>query len=257
MTKGSARLVFDVRGPLLEAARACEAEVFLQWYGNTREQLDQEYGPFDASSVFLALVDHRSYVIGTCRVIVPGAAGLKTLRDLSAPPWDLDPVRSAEVANVNLSTTWDVATLGVRSGLVGNGKMAAAALYHGLIQATRANDVSCLVSVLDERVRTLLRSVGVVTHPMPGATTEAYLGSAASTPVYGKMPQSLGTWRRIAPEAYRLIAMGSGLDGIDVPDLDQFRLRPRTVPLIDLTDAENVAGSVQLDADVVGGAHVG
>jgi len=251
VTKPTARLVFDVRGPMLEAVRACEAEVFNKWYGNTREQLEQEYGPFDSSSAFLALVNERSEVMGTCRVIIPGAPGLKTMRDLSAPPWGLDPVRSAGAVGMDLSTTWDVATLGVRPGLVGNGRMAAAALYHGLIQATRANDVSCLVSVLDERVRSLLRSVGVVTHPLPGATTQPYLGSAASTPVYGKMPASLDTWRRIAPEAYRLIAMGTGLDGIDVPSLEQFRLRPRRVPLIDLTEPSTVAASAHLDANVV------
>src|SRR4029453_7143857 len=37
------RLLFDVQGELLESARECEAEVFLRWYGNTREQLAEEY----------------------------------------------------------------------------------------------------------------------------------------------------------------------------------------------------------------------
>jgi hypothetical protein len=229
------RLCFDVRGSLLEAARACEAEVFLSWYGNTPEQLDDEYGGYTDSSVFIALADDEGNVAGTCRVIVPGPAGLKTLHDIGGEPWGLDGVRSARAAGLDLTTTWDVATLGVRDGAGAKGVMAAAALYHGLVLATRVNQVSSLVSILDERVRMLLRSVGVVTHPLPGATTAPYLGSKASTPVYGKMVQALDTWRRIAPEAFRLIAHGNGLHGVRVPDPAMFVLGDRR-RVIDVTE---------------------
>ena len=234
-SRPSFRLEFDVRGRLLEAARACEADVFWKWYGNSADELDREYGPYDAASAFLALVTDTDAVVGSCRVIVPGPAGLKTVADVSAPPWGVDGLCAAQAARLDLATTWDVATLGVRDGLDGQGRMASAALYHGLIQATRANQVSALVSILDERVRLLLRSVGVVTHPLPGAATRPYLGSSASTPVYGRMPQSLDTWRRIAPEAYRYIALGVGLDAVAVPTLDAFRLRPAQPDPIDLT----------------------
>ena len=241
----SFRLEFDVRGSLLDAALGCEADVFLKWYGNTGEQLDDEYGPYGGSSVFLALVDDAGEVVGSCRMILPGPAGLKTLSDLSGDPWGVDGSRSAGAARLDLATTWDVATLGVRDGLGEDGRMAAAALYHGLIQATRANEVSALVSILDDRVRSLLRSVGVVTHPLPGASTRPYLGSSASTPVYGRMPQSLNTWRRIAPDAYRLIALGTGLDSVSVPALDAFRLRSERLLSIDLTSPLPVVPSAR------------
>jgi hypothetical protein len=85
VTKPTARLVFDVRGPMLEAVRACEAEVFHKWYGNTREQLEQEYGPFDSSSAFLALVDERSEVLGTCRVATATTPGRRTVASSARP----------------------------------------------------------------------------------------------------------------------------------------------------------------------------
>jgi hypothetical protein len=244
------RLEFDVRGPMREAAKQCEADVFLKWYGNTRHELNAEYGPYRRSSVFLALIDAQDRVVGTCRLILPGPAGLKTLTDLTKEPWGLDGVGSAMAAGLDLDKTWDIATLGVRDGLSGYGRMAAAALYHGLILATRANQVSSLVSILDERVRSLLRSLGVATHALPGAGTRPYLGSAASTPVYGHMARSLDAWRRVAPDSYRLIAMGTGLDSVSVPALAAFGLRPNRLSSIDLTDPLPAVPSALLGADV-------
>lgn len=237
------RLVFDVQGSLLDAARACEADVFLAWYGNTAEQLDEEYGGYARSSVFIALADDAGGVAGACRLIVPGPAGLKTLHDMGGEPWHLDGPRSARAAGLDLESTWDVATLGVRDGAGAGGVMAAAALYHGLILATRVNQVSSLVSILDERVRTLLRSVGVITHPLPGATTAPYLGSKASTPVYGKMAHALDTWRRIAPDAFKLIAQGNGLHGVRVPDPAAFVLGDRVIDLTEPTSTPTPAPS--------------
>ena len=245
------RLTFDVRGPLLEAARGCEAEVFLSWYGNTADQLEREYGGYAESSVFITLSDDDGDVAGAIRLIVPGVAGLKTLHDMADPPWHLDGPRSARAAGLDLDSTWDVATLGVRDGMGSKGVMAAAALYHGLILATRVNEVTALVSIMDERVRSLLRSVGVITHPLPGAVTAPYLGSQASTPVYGKMTHALDTWRRIAPEAFRLIAQGNGLEGVRVPDPATFVLgsRPLTIDLTEPAQAVPSAPAGTLGVD--------
>ncbi len=52
-------LHFDAQGDLLESARQCEEDVFLQAFGNTRAQLDEEYGPYDDQSVFVAVSDER------------------------------------------------------------------------------------------------------------------------------------------------------------------------------------------------------
>lgn len=217
-------LHFQPSGDLLEAALACEADVFLNAYGNTAEELDSEYARYADSSVFIALTDRHADVVAACRIIRPGPAGLKTLDDASREPWQVDGYRSAAAARVDVTRTWDVATLGVRAGLRGTGLIAASALYHGLIVAIEVNAVRTIVMTLDERVRTLLTGIGLITHALPGTFTAPYLGSTASTPVYGHYSEMRDAQRRVNPDAHRLVAQGVGLDSVVVPERGHFRL---------------------------------
>lgn len=221
------RLCFDVQGDLLDAARACEADVFDSAYGNTPEQLAQEYGPYDDASVFIALADDSGRVLGACRVITYSNRGLKTLVDLGREPWRLDGLRSARAAGIDPVTTWDIATLGVRGELGGSGAMAAAALYHGLVAGGRANGVTTMITIVDERVRALLHNVGLETHVLPGASTAEYLGSPCSTPSYAHLAAVVDNQRRRTPDAYRMITLGIGLDGVRVPPPEEFVLKRR------------------------------
>ncbi len=221
------RLCFDVQDDLLAAARGCEVDVFDSAYGNTPEQLAQEYGPYDDASVFIALADDGGRVFAACRVITWSDLGLKTLVDLGREPWRLDGMRSAHAAGIDPTTTWDIATLGVRSELGRTGVMAAAALYHGLVAGGRANGVTTMITIVDERVRTLLHSVGLATHVLPGATTAEYLGSPRSTPSYAHLAAVIDNQRRRTPEAYRMITQGVGLAGVRLPGPDEFVLKPR------------------------------
>jgi hypothetical protein len=226
-------LCFNPAGELLAGARDCEAAVFLRAYGNTRGQLEDEYGPYEDQSIFIALSDPDGLVVGAVRMILPDAdnplGGLKTLHDTAAPPWSLDVPRAMKAAGLDLSQTWDVATIGYRRGLKGAGRLASAALFHGLIQAVRANDVASAVMIIDERVRGLLAAAGMFGRTLPGAAPARYLGSAASTPVYEHCAQAFDRQRTVNPDAYRLFVQGVGLDGISVPGLDGFRL-PLRVP---------------------------
>jgi hypothetical protein len=218
-------LRFDVRGAQLDAALDCEADVFLHWYGNTRAQLEEEYGPYAEQSAFISLADDDGEVVAACRLITPGPLGLKSLVDIGGPPWNVDGQRAAAAAGLDLASTWDIATLGVRPRLGAGGMLAAAALYHGLVRVQRANQVRFAVSILDEKVRGLLASIGVRMRPIPGTTTAPYLGSAASTPVYGDCAAMIDSQRREQPDAYRLVALGVGLHGVEVPGDQAFRLR--------------------------------
>ena len=228
------RLCFDVRDDLLEGARACEREVFDSAYGNTPEQLAAEYGPYDEASVFIALATDEGRVMGACRVILPSERGLKTLVDLQREPWRLDGQRSARAAGIDPQTTWDIATLGVRTELGRSGVMAAAALYHGLVMGGRTNGVTTMITILDQRVRKLLHMVGLMTHVLPGAWPAEYLGSPRSTPVYAHLAAVVDGQRRLTPDAYRLITQGQGLVGVHSPGPEGFVLKPHervlTVP---------------------------
>ncbi len=221
------RLLFDPTGDLLESARECEADIFLQWYGNTRTQLESEYGPYEHSSVFVALADDDDRVVGTVRFLVHGGAGLKTLDDAGKPPWGVDAMRSASAARIDTATTWDCATMGVRPGVTGSRVQLGLAVYHGLLLALRANEVRTVIAVLDERVRRLLSSVGLVMNALPGTAPAPYLGSTASTPVYAHVGPAVDHQRRQHPDAHRLVTLGIGLDGVSTPGTDAFRWDPR------------------------------
>jgi hypothetical protein len=243
---------FDVSGALLESARECEAEVFLRWFGNTREQLADEYGPYEDSSVFLAIADERDEVLGAVRLLVPGGrAGLKTLTDIGREPWGVDGARVAGAAGIDLGSTWEVATLGVRGGRTANRLQLSLALYHGLMTVAQVNRMSSFVAVLDERVRRLLGSVGILTHPLPGTATSSYLGSAASTPVYAHFAPMLDNQRREFPDAHRLVTIGTGLDGIALPGREAFRLRDRSAA-VDLTALDGVPSGAPAQLTLAG-----
>lgn len=214
-------LHFNPVGDLLEAARECEAEIFQRWYGNSRAQLDEEYGPYEHASAFIVLCDETD-VVGVTRVTKPSELGLKTLADVGNSPWQVAPGRAMAAAGLDPDSTWDVATIGVRSGCGLAGRQCAAALYHGLVLTGRVNEVRAMVAILDERVRGMLESAGLSMHALPGTRPMAYLGSAASTPVYGELSVMLDRQRRLAPDAYRLVTLGVGLNGVSVPPPEAF-----------------------------------
>jgi hypothetical protein len=214
-------LVFCPEGELLERTRACEADVFLEVYGNTELEWVEEYGPYEDASHFIALVGACGEVVGSCRLIVPSPVGLKTVNDLGRAPWKVDGARAVRAAGADLSQLWDVATLAVRK----DGKvtpLASAALYHGLVQAMRANGVRWIVMMLDERVRRLLAVAGVMLRPIPGTSPAPYLGSVATAPLVGDLPAMAEAQRRQNPDGYRLLSMGAGLTGIAVPPLSEW-----------------------------------
>lgn len=227
-------LRFDPSGEQLQAAIECEAAVFHHAYGNTAQQLAEEYGPFQPASVFIGVYEPGGDAVGAVRLIRPTELGLKTLADVSLPPWSLDVARMARAARLDLNRTWDFTTLGMRRGLRRHGTMVSAALFHGLVQAVRANDIASAVMMIDERVRGLLRLAGMTGQTMPGARTAEYLGSARCTPVYEHCFAAFDRQRQLNPDGYRLFMQGIGLDGISVPALSEFEYRPDRTLVTDL-----------------------
>lgn len=213
----------NVSGALLEATRSCEADVFLSAFGNTRDQLADEYGPYERQSMFLAVTDTVGDVLGACRMILPGPAGLKTLNDVGRAPWFVDGDRAARAAGIDPARAWDIATLGVRDGHRGRNAMVALALYHGILKATHLNAVPSVTSIMDDHARRVLGSFDYSYPVLPGTASASYLGSASSTPVYCHASM-LDTQRRLNPEAYRLLSLGIGLDGVSRPADDDYRL---------------------------------
>jgi hypothetical protein len=130
---------------------------------------------------------------------------------------------------IDVSRAWDVATINVRPELGSAGATVAAALYHGIFVAPDVNGGEWLLAMLDVRVRRLLASVGLVFHPLPGAPPHPYMGSPSLQPVYAHLHRLVGDQARYHPQDYERITLGRGLDGLDVPPAQAFRLPAVTV----------------------------
>lgn len=216
MNAAPLRFVLDPVGAELDAALRCEADVFLDTYGNTADEMDREYGPYLGATGFMTVLDENDQAIAMARIIEPGPAGLKTLNDTSREPWGVDGLRSARSAGVDVTKTWDIATIAVRPGS-GRGGLCAAALYHGIVTAAFANGIEFVVMIMDSGARRLLSALGLQTQVLPATSTGEYLGSASSTPLWANLHRMFERQRQADPDAYRLIYQGIGLDGIALP----------------------------------------
>lgn len=242
-------LHFDPDGPLLAATLDCEYEVFAERYGEERAALEKYHAPFYGASTFLSLADDDGDVIAMARLVYPSAAGLITTRDVAGEPWFADPSASLAAAGLDPARTWDVSTICARKAGRGRTALLAAAIYHGLIKTMRVNHVQGFTAMLDARVHRILNMLGVIMLPLPGVETRPFWGSPATTPAYAHFDRLIDGQRRMSPDAYRLVTLGVGLDGIRVPQQDAFVLhRPRTVVLpqlqqrtLDLHEAERAS----------------
>lgn len=227
---GRTRLLVDPQGADLEAARVCEADVFDHRYGDGREIMDDWFASHEDTSVFVSLVDDDGYAVAAARCILPGPAGLKVDQSL-VEDWEVDPDTLLDAVGLDRATTWEIASISVRPRPDGVGLVWTAALLHGLMQLTGANGATAVVAVLDEGARTLLSRLGVDVEAFPGCRPQQYCGSPASTPVYTVLEQMRAQQRETAPEGYRLVTLGAGLQGVDVPDDDGFVLHHRVLDL--------------------------
>ena len=217
------------------AAAAVESAVFLEAFGNTPEMLQTEYGPYRAQSQFVVVLDERE-AAGVIRVIVSdGGLPLKSFVDAASDPWRLDVLASAAAVGLDMDATWDVATLAVapsyRSGA--SSSEVAFAAYHGLYSLSLLSGARFWVTILDSAVLSLLQSLGLPFRPLPGATAQPYLGSAASVPCYCVVDECATAVTRARPELMPYLATGEAFRHVDVSAICNQRVSARqdTPPL--------------------------
>ena len=172
-----------------EICRHVERTVFLEAFGNTPELLEQEYGAYERTSVFLCVVDHRRRLpAGAVRLILPepGGPGLKTLNDLE-PVWGepADTLLARAGVAAPREASWDVATLAVMPEYRGAAAagLVSIALYQSGVRAARRAGVDWMIAILDVVVHRMAR-LKFQGPFVPFAPARSYLGSAASFPVY-------------------------------------------------------------------------
>lgn len=205
--------------PAAALARHVERVVFDESFGNSPEQLELEYGKYEATSVFLCVVDHeRRLPVGMARTIVPSDAGLKSLDDLERE-WgeDIDDVLTRTGLPLQHEHMWDVATIatlpeyrsGETYGVIGM------ALYQTLATAGLRCGFRWLVAVIDVPVlRVIQWRLGRPFQPYEGVPAMPYLGSSASLPVFTDLPVWSAGLARSNPVKYDVVCGGHGVEGV-------------------------------------------
>jgi hypothetical protein len=209
--------VFLADEPAAELGRSVERAVFLEAFGNTPELLAAEYGPYEASSLFFTVLDHRRLrPAGVIRIIVPTAhgPGLKTLNDLE-PVWheSAESILSHSGIGLSLGRTWDIATLAIDPGYRSAAAtgLVAMGLYQSIVRTGEALGVEWMVAILD---RAVFRMSKARFHQPFFALAEGrpYLGSPDSLPIYG----CVSDWRRRLaiedPAIHGIIYEGVGIE---------------------------------------------
>ena len=203
--------------PAAELGRLVEREVFGEFFANTPELLAEEYDPYESSSVFLCVIDHRRLVpAGVSRMIRSSPAGLKSVADIARvwhqPP---DEVVARTGSQLNVQRCWDVATLATTADYRGKGSegLVSLALYQAIIMSAMASGVPWLVAVMDLEVIDLLSErIGSPFSRFPGVEPASYLDSPASLPVYVDL-EAYGARLAAQDEAIHSILFGgTGLE---------------------------------------------
>ncbi len=220
-----------------------EAAVFEAAFGVGREVHDHDFGPWEPWTRFALVRDLSAggAVVAVVRFILPGPLGSQTLYCARRPPWAVDD-SVLGTAGVDWASTWDVATIAVRPGsarqIAADGAGAvdpALVAWHAILRAAVVNSVSTMAAVLDERVRAVMATMGLVVHDLPGCRPRPFEGSAASTPVFRPVAALVVQQRRENPEAHQQVMLGQNLGQVDLPTDDHFRVTgPVDLRAIDL-----------------------
>jgi hypothetical protein len=183
------------RGSAYEnVARSVEREVFEKYFGNTSEQMLEEYGPYEDQSVFFLSIDQElGQPAGVLRVIENGPAGLKTLNDLENAPAEVPRISALDVQSYHdiesFDDCWDVGTVAVRKPYRSD-TLTSVQLYRALYVSALDQNIEHFVSIIDHKPYVKMTDyLGIPFVPMLNSEPFPYLGSPASHAVYGDVSE--------------------------------------------------------------------
>jgi hypothetical protein len=209
------RSCYPCFGVDLARARACEQVVFGRRFGNSADELAQEYGPFEASTTFGAVFAADDTAVGAVRLVRPGPEPVKTLQDASRPPWNARTHVVRELAGFDETRTWDVASFGVDSVVAGADRRAVLVLLGVMFGAFADNEATSFVAMLDSNARRKLETRGIRMLNLPGTKPAPYLGSPSSVPVYRHLADLHFEHASKFPQIHQQVFHGRGLNGLD------------------------------------------
>ena len=237
--------------PIAMHGRLLERAVFFEAFGNTPELLAEEYGRYESSSVWAVVVDHITCQPAGCiRFVCDGAGDLKSLTDIGREPWSEDVADVLErngLADLDLSTTLDVATLAVAPEYRGRGKSSiiSLALYQAVCRLSVAASMTHFIAILDHRVFQLVqRRTGSPFVLYDGVEPKRYLDSPLSIPCIADVEEYETRLRADKPDTAAMLFDGDGFESVIAsPDwaiAGDLAMAATTRQVIDLRESADV-----------------
>lgn len=233
--------VFTADQPEAELARHIERTVFDETFGNPRELLDAEYAPYEDSTVFYCVIDHRRRLpAGMMRIILPSARGLKTFQVIE-DAWQTDVHEMLEGTGLDWDAdlAWDVTTLAVASEYRGKSTdgLISLGLYQTLVRSALAGGARWHVTILDMKPLELIQTF---THGafygFDGLEPRSYLDSPLSIPMFVDYEEWVPRILEADPATHDLLIGGIGIEPAMRP--------PAWAPLLRALGKEAAAPSI-------------
>ena len=201
--------LFRADTPEARLGRYIEDTVFGEWFGNSSELIESEYGPYDESTYFIVVIDHlRHLPAGTIRVNLPSERGLKTLADIENV-WqqDLAPVLDRTGLAWDRNHVWDVVTVAVHADYRGKATdgMISLAMYQAVVRSLLRGGAHWFVCILDLHVVQLMQDL----------TSKPFSTFAGVEPIeYLDSPASNAFWCDLDEYGPRLRAADEFIHGV-------------------------------------------
>ena len=180
--------------PYADIARTIECKVFDDFFGNSPDIMTEQYGPYEAQSSFLLVVDRRAQrPAGALRIIEASAhRGLKTLEDIKQGPLFMPTSTVLEHHNISdLSRCWDVGSVAVLKEYRGqtHDHMISTTLYGRLHMQAASDGIEHFTAILDSHAFSQIVNVfGVPFVPIVDTRPFPYLGSESNLAAYCYVP---------------------------------------------------------------------
>lgn len=212
--------------PFSAHARKVEGDVFLEAFGNTSETIKEEYDPYEHLSTFVHVFDTQEQrSAGAARILLGKADELKSVRDVTNPPWNAKFEDLVEAAGLEGKTALDVATLAVSPAYRGAqlSNAVSMAIYKGVLLYGKTIGVDPMVAVFDTKVLALINRIFKnAWHYYPGVEPAEYLGSPLSAPAWCLNSDLEARIKENAPSVHTMI-YGPTLEGFQMPNWSDFK----------------------------------
>ncbi len=224
--------VIDGNDPNSDIGRFVEWKVFENRFENHLEEMEAEYGPYDSASVFLVVLDYeKEQPAAVLRIVKPEeSVGLKSIKDLSDSDYTINPWFNPEdteeslLKEIGAPDKWhtvDISTMAVMPQYISRHSRDAvsAALYSSCIRWSLENNFNYWVTIVDERILTMMQAWGEPFKEFEGKGYEQYLGSKASKPMHTELYSGLKKVKDFDQNIYDLYTRGTGLENnMVIPD---------------------------------------